>query len=139
MKTRRWRLILSGILLGSLPNIYISGFSQNIFGQIAEDTFFIVALIIAWWLWAREVTVKNTLHKARLVFFGISLISFIFAFIDLAQFFFFSNPNWMVLSDAPPFVVIRGIPFLSVLTSFAIGGLFSLAERYLDLHAKGDI
>jgi hypothetical protein len=70
--------------------------------------------------WAKGKAVAGT-RKLRLMFFGISLASFIFAFYDIILY------------------LGRGIPFISLLLSFAIGGFFTVLERMIELFENKDI
>jgi hypothetical protein len=76
-------------------------------------------------------------RKARLIFFGISLISFVYALIDLMQFVF--GFHGMKVSNDFPYIWIGDVPFVSFLASFSIGGFFGIIERFLELHEKKDL
>jgi hypothetical protein len=87
------------------------------------------------WENGKKVT---SIRKWRLNFFGISLSSFVFAFVDVIRYSFF-NSHTITISEHFPYVYVVGIPFFSVIFSLAIGGLFALVERFLDLKEKKDI
>ena len=70
--------------------------------------------------------------KTRFLFIGVSLSSFLFAFWDFVQFYALGQ-HYMAVSFDPPYVILGGVPLPSVLSSLALGGLFSLMERLIDV------
>ena len=73
-------LLLVGILIGFMPNslsfcyrIYVSShISVLVVGIVSE----IVLISLSVYLWNTVKALRKTTHKARIVFFGISLVSF---------------------------------------------------------------
>jgi len=142
----RYMLIISGALVGISPSLYFLIIDLKISAlAVAVATFFLPLLDCVVWLysfenakWANGQKVAGK-RKWRLWFFGIALGSFIFAFGDAFQFIFFGNINGIQVHGAFPWLTIEGIPFFSILLSFATGALFTVLERFLDLKEKGDI
>ncbi len=134
----RARLILAGAIAGSFPSAYLFILYSTITPSLKVVTggFCTTCLIIIpLFLWFSEETIKKTTHKARLLFFGISLISFILAFADLAQYGLGSHTIKVSNID----IYIGDISFSAIQTNFAVAGFFSLLERGLDLHEKKDL
>ena len=142
----RYSLILSGVLVGLSPTIFLTliDFKFNILTIVGSLMALVSGSLMACynsWLEARWNNGKKVskIRKWRLLFFGISLSSFAFAFIDVFRFMFFGNINGIQVYGAYPWLVIQGIPFSSVLLSFATGGFFTFLERLFDAKEKGDI
>jgi hypothetical protein len=134
----RGRLILAGVIAGLVPSVYfliLFSTLAPIFKGVVLAISSTILVFISWFLWISESIIKKKTHKARLLFFGISLISFILAFADLAQFAFGSHTIRISHID----IYIGDISFLAILTNFAIAGFFSLLERGLDLQEKKDL
>jgi hypothetical protein len=88
--------------------------------------------------WANGKKVSR-IRKWRLLFFGVALSSFAYAFIAAFQFIFFGNINGIQVHFGFPWLTIQGVPFFSILLTFATGALFTTLERFLDIKEKGDI
>jgi ABC-type Fe3+-siderophore transport system permease subunit len=137
----RWKLITAGILSGAIINIAQSIFLHIIPSLLLATPYIILAIVmicVVSYSWSNEKRLRD-IHKLRLVFFGISAASFVFALIDVLQFVLTYSVNSILVYNGPPYLTVGGIPFVSVLLSFALGGFFSVAERYLDLHEKKDL
>jgi hypothetical protein len=137
-QSSRMRLILAGSIAGLLPSVCFFILYSSlplIFKWAALSVSSTCLVFFPTYLWLTERTIKKRTHKARLLFFGISLISFILAFADLGQFVFGSHT--IKVSDFDFYM--GDISFLSILTNFAFAGFFSLLERGLDLHEKQDL
>lgn len=76
-------------------------------------------------------------RKARLIFFGITVASLLLALIDVLQFVF--GFHGIKISGDFPYLWLGDIPFFSILASFLLGSIFSLAERFLELKEKKDL
>jgi hypothetical protein len=141
----RYSLILSGFIIGSSPTLFfllIEG-ELNILVILGALLMVISSALglglNSWWNATGQNGRKiSRTRKARLLFFGITLASFLFAFVDICR-YFFANSNTIVLYQSYPWVTIGGIPFFSVLLSFATGGLFTVLERLLEIKEKNDI
>lgn len=141
----RYLLIVSGFLVGSSPSLYflLVSLKINIF-TLMGAMFFLIGLdclfcFNSFWSakWANGKEVSRT-RKLRLLFFGITFSSFVFAFTNVCR-FFLDNTGTMTVGNTYPWITIGGIPFFSVLLSFATGGLFAVLERFLDIKENGDI
>jgi len=100
----------------------------NLYLGVFLAVFAIIAAVFVVSLLRSEKGLK--VRKARLLFFGISLISFVFALIDLMQFAF--GFHGIRVSDDFPYLWLGDIPFVSFLASFSIGGFFGMIERFLN-------
>lgn len=127
-----------GVLLGIVPNFIflIPNLVQfNIYLGVFYTLFTALAVVSIIYLLRSEK--GRRIRKARLCFFGISLISFVFALIDLIQFVF--GFHGMKISWDYPYLWMGDVPFVSFLASFSIGGFFGVIERFLELHEKKDL
>jgi hypothetical protein len=137
----RYSLILSGIIVGIYPNIYF-GFmgAINLEKAVIIIASFLAVAFLAFGSWdnSKAANGKNlaSIRKMRLFFFGISAASFALASIDVIQ--YFTSPIGS-LQRFNGVWSIQGVPFSSIFISFAIGSLFSVVERLLDLIEKNDI
>ncbi len=136
---RRWLLVLSGILTGLGINVVLTFFPIN---SLSLFRIFLIILGIISILWAigllkTEKRLK-TIRKARLFFFGLSIASFGLAILDVVISIFLLNGKILVYNGFP-YITIGSISFGSILISFALGGFFSVIERFLDLLERGDI
>jgi len=138
----RLRLVVAGVLIGSFVSVFflisdlqISPLNKGILSGIACALVSSASLI----LWYSSKIQKMS-YKFRLLFFGISLMSFLSAVGDLSIFFFNAG------SGAGAYIAITGndfyfggVSFLAILINFVVGSLFVLLERCVDLNEKDDI
>lgn len=112
-------------------------FFNLIYGVV---TAFLAVLLIAFIIdtvLSLEREKESKSRKVRLVFFGITIASFLLAVIDSFQFIL--GFHGIKLSDDFPYLWLGDIPFFSILASFLLGSIFSLAERFLELREKKDL
>jgi hypothetical protein len=132
-------LLLAGIFAGLIPtalSFTIDNFLKpSLFGLLIGLASIICLIIFCGYLLKSVKTIKKTSHKARILFFGISIVSFILALIDFFIFVFTQSSVAFANHD----FIVGGISLRNFLMNFAIGGLFSALERYLDLAEKGDL
>lgn len=139
----RLRLIVAGVFLGLITTILFQlsylDLPQSFRIIISSGSIFGL-MITSSILWYTSKIQKAT-HKARLLFFGISLTAFTTAFIDLGSYFIYSRTNigGASIQISQTDLYFGGISFFSVLTNFVIGGLFTVLERFIDLEEKGDL
>jgi hypothetical protein len=133
------RLVIYGVVLGlganllfTVPDVLRTNFNFGLAVTIMVIVDFLILIALAT-KWVKGTRVRRT----RLFFFGISLISFLFAIGDLMQFAFGSHV--IKVSGDYPYIWIGDIAFVSMLTSLSLGGLFSMIERFLELHEKKDL
>jgi hypothetical protein len=101
----------------------------------------IVTFVFVLHSWDSEKKLGKT-RKFRLFFFGISLVSFLFAAGDLILFLLGPHGSQQALfgfSDSYPYLWIGNIPLISFLASAVSGGFFGILERFLELHEKKDL
>lgn len=127
-----WDSITLGSLLGFIANLVVTYH----YTLLIQPFFLIVwCLLVAMliYLLARDLTnILGDALKTRIFFIGVSLSSFLFAFWDFVQFYALSQHH-MAVSFDPPYVILGGVPLPSLLFSLALGGLFSLMERLIDV------
>ncbi len=136
-KESRFELVLYGVLIGMVANFLflIPTFIQsNVYFGILYTAFLVFSVSFTAWSLLREK--GRRARKARLCFFGISLISFVFGLFDVAIFAF--GFHGMKVSFDYPYLWMGDIPFISFLASIFTGGFFSVLERFLDLLEKKD-
>jgi hypothetical protein len=134
----RWMLVFSGIFTGFAINAMLTYFSitSTSFLRIISAIVAIFGMSFTFWIFVTEKRLK-TIRKARLFFFGFSIASFGLAILDVVI-TILQKAN-VFLYNGFPYITIGSISFGSILISFALGGFFSVVERFLDLHEKGDI
>ena len=136
-ESRLWPVfhgVLLGLAFNSLFTIPII-FRVNLYLGVYFAASVILAVIFVISVLKSEKGLR--IRKARLFFFGISLISFVFALTDLMQFVF--GFHGIRISFDYPYLWLGDIPFVSFLASFSIGGFFGMIERFLELHEKKDL
>jgi hypothetical protein len=141
-KPKHLNLILAGVFAGLIPNLLVTIPElrlQPLIGIIVGTILIFTLLSLAFLLWNNEKIIRKNSHKWRWVFFGISLVSFIFAFIDLGTFFIARFFGHIIETVSRVDITLGGVSVFSMFTSFAVAGFFSLLERYFDLHEKKDI
>jgi hypothetical protein len=136
-------LLLSGVLLGVYLNVLFA-----LSPSIGILTYIIVILLFGVFTfflvrvsWNGEKRLGKN-RKFRILFFGISLVSFLFALSELFQFLLGPHGSQQTLfeySDSYPYFWIGNIPLISFLGSAVSGGFFSLLERLLELLEKKDL
>ena len=133
-------------MVGASPNIFLTlvDVKFNILTALGALLTVVCGVLLvcvnSWWEAKRTNRKKvSKIRKWRLLFFGVYLSSFAFAFADVFRFMFFGNINGIQVYGAYPWLVIEGIPFSSVLFSSAAGGLFTFLERLFEAKEKGDI
>ena len=135
----RVNLLLAGVLAGFIPTALSLTFNlrlrYSVLGLVIGITITLVLIAFFWFLWESDKTIKKITHKARLVFFGISLISFALAIVELVT--FLRTPSSFAFGEYD--FIIEGISLRDFFMNFAIGGFFSVLERYFDLREKGEV
>ncbi len=137
-KRTRMFIVLIGVLLWLVFNIlpFIPTFIEvNIYWGIIVAGALVLSILVVISLIRSEEGTKA--RKARLVFFGISLVSFGFALFDVLQFGL--GFRGLKVSGDYPYIWIGDIPFVSLLASFSTGGLASVIERFLELQEKKEL
>jgi ABC-type Fe3+-siderophore transport system permease subunit len=135
-------LLLSGVLLGVYLNVFILSPSIGILNYAIEILIFGVftfCFVLVSWNGEKKLG-KN--RKSRLLFFGISFVSFFVAMSELFQFLLAPHGLEQALfaySDSYPYFWIGSIPLISFLGSAVSGGFFGLLERLLELLEKKDL
>jgi len=138
-KNRR-NFIYNGFFVGLGLNLLLTVpfyFSNLIYGAVtAFLAIFMIASIVDTVLSLRREKESKS-RKARLVFFGITIASLLLALIDVLQFVL--GFHGVKVGGDFPYLWLGDIPFFSLLASFLLGGIFSAAERFLELKEKKDL
>lgn len=119
-------MVFGGLVLGVALNWYISllfvdkVFLDWVISWVFFGTAMVLQLIISGYMKGNKELGIGT--KVRLTFFGMSGASFGYALLDIWSFLYGS-----------------GIPFVSFLTSIALGGMLSVLERFIDLWEKNEL
>jgi hypothetical protein len=129
--------MFQGFLVGLSLNLLLTvpfHLSNLIFGVV---TTFLVILMSAFIIdtilsLMREKESKS--RKVRLTFFGITIASLLLALIDVLQFVL--GFHGIKIGGDFPYLWLGDIPFFSILASFLLGSIFSVAERFLELKRK---
>jgi hypothetical protein len=122
----RFSLVFSGFLLGiSTSSLFIADKSNYYFVIVFNSVFLIVTsfiLVMSWYnaSWSNGRRLLG-IRKIRLLFLGVSLGFFINAVLDIMSYYG------------------TGIKFVSLLMSFAIGGIFAVLERLIEAVENKDI
>lgn len=129
-------------MVGSYPSVYFEVFGHRDIALLGLILLSIITLTVCFSSWDKASWVNGKklsgIRKLRLLFLGISLGSFTFALLDVIR-FSIGNGTILVGYSAFPFVSLGGIPFVSVLISFAIGGLFTVMERSFEILENKDL
>jgi hypothetical protein len=97
----------------------------------------VVLLFLIWNNW--KTAKKSERNKQlRLLFLGLSLISFLFAFSDFATYWLGTDPH-ITVTNNPPILWFGGVPITSVLSSSLLGAMFGLIERFIEVIGKKGI
>lgn len=130
--TGNWESIILGSLLGFVANLLVTyHYVLLIQPYLIIVWCLLVAMLI--YLFARDLrNILGDALKTRILFIGISLSSVLFAFWDFVQFYALGQ-HYMAVSFDPPYVMLGGVPLPSLLFSLALGGLFSIMERLIDI------
>ena len=119
-------LVIGGLVLGVALNWYVSLlFVDKVFLDWVISCVFVGTAMMLQFLISEYIKRNKELGigtKVRLTFFGMSGASFGYALLDIWNFQYGS-----------------GIPFVSFLTSIALGGMFSVLERFIDLWEKNEL
>jgi hypothetical protein len=128
----RKRSVLLGILFGIVSNVLFMIESSLIIFAILP---FFFLFFLSFLFLVSEKRLK--IREVRLVFFGISLTSFVFALLDVMR-FLIGYHRILLLHDFP-YIMLGDISFFSILASFSLGGFFGVIERFIELLEKKDL
>jgi hypothetical protein len=131
-------LLAAGVAFGFIPTAIAGTISLYVrFSLLGLGLGFLliaIIIVIALVLLSTSNPEEPNTRKARYVFFGISLISFVLAFFDL--FVFLVTPVSFAFLNSTHDFLIGGVSIRDFFTDFAVGGLFSVLERYFELREK---
>ncbi len=112
----------------SYPYLVLS----NLFFGLFAAAQIVAGAIIFYWSFPSSDLERS--RKYRLIFLGAALVSFLYAVASVVQ--FWVGSPYVGLSHDPPYLWLGGMPFPAFLGSFLLGGLFSLAERFIEISAQ---
>jgi len=134
-KSNRLSLTLVGATAGAAMNTLVSYpylvLSNFFFGLFAAAQI-VAAAIIFYWSFPSSDLERS--RKLQFIFLGAALVSFLYAVAGVVQ--FWVGSPYIGLSNDPPYLWLGGMPFPAFLGSFLLGGLFSLAERFIEISAQ---
>jgi len=88
-----------------------------------------------YWIASKLVEGVSGIHKARVVFVGISIASLVVFVSNLALFARRGESgSWVIVTyQGPPYIGIMGVPFTTIIWSLFLGSFFAALERILKL------
>jgi hypothetical protein len=126
------KLIIFGLLLGFIANFFAT-YHYLLIIQPLLNIVWIFSIALIFYLRAFEMRdIRRNPLKTRVFFIGISLSSFLFTFWDFFQFYALGQ-HYIAVSHDPPYIMLGGVPLPSLLFSLALGSLFGLMERLVEI------